>query len=389
MPSSPSSDRVLRPMIVTKQLDLPESGQGDAPQQTPRTNLAKELEKYNRPPPLDVAASPQNSSTIKAEEPTVLSKPKEPIHAPERPNILSKRPHYNRPQNRYDPSAILPPPSMPEIPLSGAATSGMTTTVTSPLNLSTKNNQDVNFMDDNGTLDLSMKRSGSESDRDTPKLTIVSPSLPIEIQEEPMDFSKKTLDNQAAAAAAATLVSLSIGLPVDGDKVPDLDDVMETSCSTAADGTDLVDSTGVTASQNADPSTDLDSMPGLQEILHDASPTAMSGGITDVSSSMPAITMETSMGSLYNGSDSSSSMLLPVLPPTSPAVQQNKGFTDPAVQKPSSVTSPAVHDSLATALETNMGSQQEPTQSGTPIQQGPYPAEVTSTSRLTDLEDKG
>ena len=49
---SPGTDRVLRPMILTKQLDLPQS-MNDAytnTASTPRTNLAKELEKYSRPP---------------------------------------------------------------------------------------------------------------------------------------------------------------------------------------------------------------------------------------------------------------------------------------------------------------------------------------------------
>ncbi len=47
---STGTDRVLRPMILTKQLDLP-SNMTDAytSSSTPRTNLAKELEKYSRP----------------------------------------------------------------------------------------------------------------------------------------------------------------------------------------------------------------------------------------------------------------------------------------------------------------------------------------------------
>ena len=49
---SSGTDRVLRPMILAKQLDLPQS-MNDAytnTASTPRTNLAKELEKYSRPP---------------------------------------------------------------------------------------------------------------------------------------------------------------------------------------------------------------------------------------------------------------------------------------------------------------------------------------------------
>jgi len=44
--------RVLRPMIVAKQLDLPEGPSGaDAPAALPlpRTQLTRELEKYSRP----------------------------------------------------------------------------------------------------------------------------------------------------------------------------------------------------------------------------------------------------------------------------------------------------------------------------------------------------
>ncbi len=48
---SMTSDRVLRPMCFVKQLDLPgqyTSGQSSS-YATPRTNLAKELEKYSKP----------------------------------------------------------------------------------------------------------------------------------------------------------------------------------------------------------------------------------------------------------------------------------------------------------------------------------------------------
>lgn len=46
------SDRVLRPMCYVKQLDLHEyKYPGYVPTTTPRTNLAKELEKYSKPPP--------------------------------------------------------------------------------------------------------------------------------------------------------------------------------------------------------------------------------------------------------------------------------------------------------------------------------------------------
>jgi len=52
--------RVLRPMIVAKQLDLPEGPSGtDVPAALamPRTQLTRELEKYSRPPPAAAAAA--------------------------------------------------------------------------------------------------------------------------------------------------------------------------------------------------------------------------------------------------------------------------------------------------------------------------------------------
>ncbi|XP_071116615.1 myelin transcription factor 1-like isoform X3 [Haliotis cracherodii] len=90
-------DRVLRPMILTKQLDL---NTFDYPPvvstTTPRNNLAKELEKYNRPT-TDVGQSAAKA----AHKPKPVPKIKDT--APDRPNILSRRPHY-KPQYRYDPS---------------------------------------------------------------------------------------------------------------------------------------------------------------------------------------------------------------------------------------------------------------------------------------------
>ncbi|XP_052001823.1 myelin transcription factor 1-like protein isoform X4 [Xyrauchen texanus] len=47
--SSQASDRVLRPMCFVKQLEIPQYGyKNDVPTTTPRSNLAKELEKYSK-----------------------------------------------------------------------------------------------------------------------------------------------------------------------------------------------------------------------------------------------------------------------------------------------------------------------------------------------------
>lgn len=165
-----SSDRVLRPMIVAKQLDLPDGLTGDyVSQQTPRTNLTKELEKYNRP--MDYASSSSSSSSTVR----VSTVKKEVLHMPERPNILSKRPHHLKPpQSRYD-------------SLGGA------TAV--PLNLSIRappGEKALVSPSDEQTLDLSIKKA-PESEASSEAIAVDGEP----VQNEPMDFSKKTLDSQA------------------------------------------------------------------------------------------------------------------------------------------------------------------------------------------------
>ena len=102
-----ASDRVLRPMIIAKQLDI----KGIDKAATPRTNLVKELEKYSRHSELVEKRTSTGASTavigdtmdsVSAVLATgiLLQKPKieRPV-AKERPNILSKRPRF-RPQQR-------------------------------------------------------------------------------------------------------------------------------------------------------------------------------------------------------------------------------------------------------------------------------------------------
>ncbi|KAK7100449.1 hypothetical protein V1264_023408 [Littorina saxatilis] len=107
------SDRILRPMILAKQLELQESNQGATPTPTPRGNLAKELEKYNRStveasasqtakpaPPVAVSTSAASqTSTV----PVTAPKPPRARDAPDRPNILSRRPHF-KPRYSYIPT---------------------------------------------------------------------------------------------------------------------------------------------------------------------------------------------------------------------------------------------------------------------------------------------
>ena len=176
-------DRVLRPMILTKQLDLPQSmnDYSFVSPATPRTNLAKELDKYNRPP-VDhqfgkpIAPKPKECQPPKPPTPAVSS-------APERPNILSKRPHY-KPQYRYDPGG--------------------------PMNLSTKlkceNSPDMAHE----TLDLSIKKEGQQ--RPT---VLVTPQSAAHMQEEPMDFSTKSISSPSSGTYMSPIsspVSSHLGL---------------------------------------------------------------------------------------------------------------------------------------------------------------------------------
>ncbi|XP_056018526.1 myelin transcription factor 1-like isoform X2 [Ostrea edulis] len=88
------SDRVLRPMILTKQLELGTDLSSLVSQQTPRNNLAKELEKYNQ---LDTASL----SVLKKEErePAEIPVVRVPKREPVRPSIL-RRPGIKKPESR-------------------------------------------------------------------------------------------------------------------------------------------------------------------------------------------------------------------------------------------------------------------------------------------------
>ncbi|XP_012936205.1 serine-rich adhesin for platelets [Aplysia californica] len=99
---TPGTDRVLRPMILTKQFEPRESNA--VAQATPRENLARELEKYSRPEmvqgssTIEVKFEPKSgassSRSTLADEVVVTAKSMAQMkHAPERPNILSRRPH--------------------------------------------------------------------------------------------------------------------------------------------------------------------------------------------------------------------------------------------------------------------------------------------------------
>ena len=102
-------------MILAKQLELQESNQGATPTPTPRSNLAKELEKYNRPmaempsaqssklPPPSAMLNTLPVAPISSPQRHTVKPPRARDNAPERPNILSRRPHF-KPRYNYLPS---------------------------------------------------------------------------------------------------------------------------------------------------------------------------------------------------------------------------------------------------------------------------------------------
>ncbi|CAC5386209.1 MYT1 [Mytilus coruscus] len=97
-PTGPASesDRILRPMILTKQLEL-QGTDSVVSTSTPRGNLAKELEKYSRPDLNKVHDQQGTSATTPVQKPP----PKKDLS--ERPNIL-RRPSF-KPKLARSPSS--------------------------------------------------------------------------------------------------------------------------------------------------------------------------------------------------------------------------------------------------------------------------------------------
>ena len=88
------SDRILRPMILTKQLDL-QGSDSIVSTSTPRGNLAKELEKYSRPELASIVhklQEHQTSNSTSVSQP-IVPKPPPKKDTSERPNIL-RRPSF-------------------------------------------------------------------------------------------------------------------------------------------------------------------------------------------------------------------------------------------------------------------------------------------------------
>ncbi|KAL3869482.1 hypothetical protein ACJMK2_042159 [Sinanodonta woodiana] len=129
-----ASDRVLRPMILTKQLDLLGADASGVSTSTPRTNLVKELEKYNRSLEVHVNSDSKSKGSDKdqqfREKPSILKERpsifKERSTVKERPNILSRRPHLKPQQHRDSQSS------------DSSTTSSPSPSPSQALNLSTK-----------------------------------------------------------------------------------------------------------------------------------------------------------------------------------------------------------------------------------------------------------
>ena len=93
---SPGTDRALRPMILTKQFDQSSKGA----QVTPGGDLAKDTDKgqpeeENVSSSIEVKFEPKQSEGESSGDVVMEAKVMVPSikHAPERPNILSRRPH--------------------------------------------------------------------------------------------------------------------------------------------------------------------------------------------------------------------------------------------------------------------------------------------------------
>uniref|UniRef100_A0A3P8ZNF5 Myelin transcription factor 1 domain-containing protein n=1 Tax=Esox lucius TaxID=8010 RepID=A0A3P8ZNF5_ESOLU len=216
---SPHSDRVLRPMCFVKQLEIPQYGyRPNMVPATPRANLAKELEKYSKVSfdyasfdvqvfgkPMLVPKMPATSQTSpKALKSKPLSKASSPSHSLSGGYAKSSS---SSSSSGYDYSHDAEAAHMAATAILNLSTRCWER----PENLSTKQ-QDPSFhlqemdieVDENGTLDLSMKKpvkregmqspdpssSSSSSSSQHPGGIPSSQSQPQEEWEVPLDFTK-------------------------------------------------------------------------------------------------------------------------------------------------------------------------------------------------------
>uniref|UniRef100_A0AAY4DTT2 Myelin transcription factor 1 domain-containing protein n=1 Tax=Denticeps clupeoides TaxID=299321 RepID=A0AAY4DTT2_9TELE len=163
---SPNSDRVLRPMCFVKQLEIPQYGsyKPNVVPTTPRANLAKELEKYSKVS-FDYASFDVQvfgKRMLAPKMPTTETSPKAFKSKPTFPKAMSPSHSLHSSYGKSTPSSAYDYSHDAEAAhMAATAILNLSTRCWErPENLSTKQ-QDTNMdieVDENGTLDLSMKK---------------------------------------------------------------------------------------------------------------------------------------------------------------------------------------------------------------------------------------
>ncbi|XP_023218784.1 myelin transcription factor 1-like [Centruroides sculpturatus] len=219
---SNSSDRVLRPMCYVKQLDLQDyKYPGYVSTPTPRTQLAKELEKYSKPPPSDYGYD-----VHKYYNRPIAPKPKTTEVMEREPSMHSKQGTTYKQEYQYE----------PQIP---AAINLSTKNLEPVIDLSATGNRTVTLQ----SLDLSVNRvvgvpssphpaivpAGGQrpSVLVTPKPMYPPNPVPETEQTEPVDFSTghvtprpEVSDPVIAGAATTTAVIHHPGSPPAVSRTP-------------------------------------------------------------------------------------------------------------------------------------------------------------------------
>ncbi|MFT7800959.1 myelin transcription factor 1 isoform X4 [Arapaima gigas] len=169
---SPNSDRVLRPMCFVKQLEIPQYGsyRPNVLPATPRANLAKELEKYSKVS-FDYASFDVQVFGKRMLAPKIHTAETSPKAFKSKPFPKASSPSHSHPGS-YSKSTSSPSSSGYDYSHDAEAAHMAATAILNlstrcwemPENLSTKQqtssskNMDIE-VDENGTLDLSMKKS--------------------------------------------------------------------------------------------------------------------------------------------------------------------------------------------------------------------------------------
>ncbi|XP_046726090.1 myelin transcription factor 1 isoform X1 [Silurus meridionalis] len=219
--SSPNTERVLRPMCFVKQLEMPQCGSYRAASMvpnTPRANLAKELEKYSKVS-FDYASFDVQVFGKRVLAPQIHTSENSPKAFKTKPPFPRTSPPSPSMQSTYGKSSCGAHDYSHDAEAAHMAATAILNLSTrcweKPENLSTKH-QDKNLeieVDENGTLDLSMKKpinkeggplstspgmrspalSSSSSSSGRHGNTAISPHLQAYKQEEwegPLDYTK-------------------------------------------------------------------------------------------------------------------------------------------------------------------------------------------------------